>query len=77
MLLTPAITRNQTSERTEQWTRLWQQAMRQEIPPYLGFVVAGRIGDGSWVLLRKHPQANPTTSGTSKLPSAPTLPPTE
>jgi len=72
MLLTPAVTRNQTSERTEEWVRLWRQAVAQEVPPHYGFVVAERIGDGTWVLLRKNPQASPTASGTSELPAAKT-----
>ena len=77
MLLTPAVTRNQTAERTEEWARLWRQAVAREVPPYYGFVVAERIGDGTWVLLRKSPQAAPNAPPPPELPGANTLQPSE
>ncbi len=77
MLLTPAVTRNQTTERTEDWARLWRQAVAREVPPYYGFVVAERIGDGTWVLLRKNPQAAPVAPAASELPTVNTPQPAE
>ncbi len=77
MLLTPAVTRNQATERTEEWARLWRQAVAREVPPHYGFVVAERIGDGTWVLLRKNPQASPTASGMPELPATETPQPAE
>ncbi len=77
ILLTPAVTRNQTTERTEEWARLWRQAVAREVPPYYGFVVAERIGDGTWVLFRKNPQAGPVAPAAPELPGANTLQPSE
>jgi len=77
MLLTPAVTRNQTTERTEEWAQLWRQAVAREVAPYYGFVVSKRIAGGTWVLLRKNPQADPVAPAESALPAANTLQPSE
>jgi len=77
MLLTPAVTRNQVTERTEEWARLWRQAVAREVSPYYGFVVSERIGDGTWVLLRKHPQAAPIAPPAPELSTANIPQPTE
>ncbi len=63
ILLTPAVARKQVTERTQEWTGLWRQAVARDVAPYYGFVVWERIGDGTWVLFHKAPQAAPTTSG--------------
>ncbi len=72
MLLTPGVTRNQIAERTKEWVQLWRQAVARETTPYYGFVVTERIGDGTWVLLRKHPQAAPVAPTTPDLPTTDT-----
>ncbi len=77
MLLTPAVTRNQVTERTEEWAQLWRRAVAREVAPHYGFVVSKRIGNGTWVLFRKNPQASPTTPFTSELPAADTPQPSE
>ncbi len=58
MLLTPAVTRDETTERTQDWAGLWRRAIVREVEPYRGFVVWERVGDGSWVLFRKAPLAS-------------------
>ena len=57
LLLTPFVSRVKGLERTEDWARAWETAMRGDIPPFHGFVVHKRIGNGSWILFRKVPTA--------------------
>jgi len=77
MLLTPVVARNQVAERTQEWVGLWRQAVARDVPPYYGFVVAKRIGDGTWVLFRKHPQAASEEPPKPELPATDTPPSSE
>ena len=71
MLLTPAVTSDEITERTQDWANLWRRAIVREVPPYRGFVVWERLGDGSWVLFRKTPMASSTPTPTEEPPARP------
>ncbi len=58
LLLTPTVSRTQATERTGQWVEAWRQALVRDIPPFHGFVVHERLGDGSWILYHKVARAS-------------------
>ncbi len=73
LLLTPAVSRNEVTERTQSWSRLWREAIVRDVRPYHGFVVQERLGDGLWVLFRKMPlaPAEPTLPESAPVPDLP------
>lgn len=62
LLMTPTVSRTQATERTEEWVKPWRQALVRDIPPFHGFVVHERLGDGSWILYHKLPRASGTAT---------------
>lgn len=52
LLLTPTVMQWQSSERTQEWVRLWSAAQSGRPVSYRGFTVYKRLGD-SWIIFRK------------------------
>jgi hypothetical protein len=52
LLLSPTVARMAGSENMQMWANAWVRAQQGDAE-ILGFVVAGRLGDGRWILMRR------------------------
>lgn len=62
LMLSPTVARMSTSEGLQMWANAWVRAQQGDAE-ILGFTIAGRLGDGRWILMRRQTSAGEAPAG--------------